>query len=132
MNSLNTNEPLLFYLEKWLVSLVASILDSNLQNQTVFLLIGSQGVGKSRWLNKLIPPSLKEYSVQGIFDPKDKDTKILMSENLIGNLDELDSIEKRDVPKFKEFITSPGSKLRASYARNATHFPRRISFCLMQ
>jgi predicted P-loop ATPase len=52
-----------------------------------------------------------------------------MSENLIGNLDELDSIEKRDVPKFKEFITSPGTKLRASYARNATHFPRRISFC---
>jgi len=127
--TLNTNEPLLFYLEKWLVSLVASILDSNLQNQTVFLLIGSQGVGKSRWLNKLIPFSLKEYSVQGIFDPKDKDTKILMSENLIGNLDELDSIEKRDVPKFKEFITSPGSKLRASYARNATQFPRRISFC---
>ena len=127
--TLNTNEPLLFYFEKWLVSLVASILDSNLQNQTVFLLIGSQGVGKSRWLNKLIPPSLKEYSVQGIFDPKDKDTKILMSENLIGNLDELDSIEKRDVPKFKEFITSPGSKLRASYARNATQFPRRISFC---
>jgi len=127
--TLNTTEPLLIYLKKWLVSLVASILDSNLQNQTVFLLIGRQGVGKSRWLNKLIPPSLKQYSVQGIFDPRDKDTKILMSENLIGNLDELDSIEKKDVSKFKEFITSPGSKLRASYARNATHFPRRISFC---
>jgi hypothetical protein len=127
--TLNTNEPLLIYLKKWLVALVASILDSNLQNQTVLLLIGSQGVGKSRWLNKLIPTSLKQYSVQGIFDPKDKDTKILMSENLIGNLDELDSIEKRDVPKFKEFITSPGSKLRASYARNATEFDRRISFC---
>ena len=127
--TLNTNEPLLIYLKKWLVALVASILDSNLQNQTVLLLIGSQGVGKSRWLNKLIPTSLKQYSVQGIFDPKDKDTKILMSENLIGNLDELDSIEKRDVPKFKEFITSPGSKLRASYARNATEFARRISFC---
>ncbi len=127
--TLNTAEPILFYLEKWLVSLVASILDSNLQNQTVLLLVGNQGVGKSRWLNKLIPPSLKQYSVQGIFDPRDKDTKILMSENLIGNLDELDSIEKRDVPKFKEFITSPGTKLRASYARNAMHFPRRISFC---
>jgi hypothetical protein len=128
-NTLNTTEPVLFYLEKWLVSLVASILDSNIQNQTVLLLVGNQGVGKSRWLNRLIPNSLKQYSIQGIFDPKDKDTKILMSENLIGNLDELDSIEKRDVPKFKEFITSPGTKLRASYARNATHFPRRISFC---
>lgn len=127
--TLNTNEPLLIYLKKWLVALVASILDSNLQNQTVLLLIGSQGVGKSRWLNKLIPPSLKQYSVQGIFDPRDKDTKILMSENLIGNLDELDSIEKKDVSKFKEFITSPGSKIRASYARNATEFTRRISFC---
>lgn len=102
--TLNTTEPLLIYLKKWLVSLVASILDSNLQNQTVFLLIGSQGVGKSRWLNKLIPPSLKQYSVQGIFDPRDKDTKILMSENLIGNLDELDSIEKRTYQNLKNLL----------------------------
>lgn len=128
-NTLNADDELKYYLEKWLVALVASILDHNVQNQTVLLLIGTQGVGKSRWLGKLIPPSLKQYFVQGIFDPRDKDTKIIMSENLIGNLDELDSIEKRDVPKFKEFITSPGTKLRASYARNATHFPRRISFC---
>lgn len=127
--TLDKNDDLKYYLEKWLVALVASILDHNVQNQTVFLLIGAQGVGKSRWLGKLIPPSLKQYFVQGIFDPRDKDTKILMSENLIGNLDELDSIEKRDVPKFKEFITSPGTKIRASYARNAAHFPRRISFC---
>ncbi len=127
--TLNANDELKYYLEKWLVSLVASILDHNVQNQTVLLLIGTQGVGKSRWLGKLIPPSLRQYFVQGIFDPRDKDTKILMSENLIGNLDELDSIEKRDVPKFKEFITSPGTKIRASYARNAMHFPRRISFC---
>jgi hypothetical protein len=127
--SLNADDELKYYLEKWLVALVASILDHNVQNQTVLLLIGTQGVGKSRWLGKLIPPSLRQYFVQGIFDPRDKDTKILMSENLIGNLDELDSIEKRDVPKFKEFITSPGTKIRASYARNAMHFPRRISFC---
>ena len=128
-STLNADDELKHYLLRWLVALVASILDENVQNQTVLLLIGNQGVGKSRWLGKLIPPSLRQYFVQGIFDPRDKDTKILMSENLIGNLDELDSIEKRDVPKFKEFITSPGTKIRASYARNATHFPRRISFC---
>lgn len=128
-STLIVDDELKYYLKKWLVALVASILDHNVQNQTVLLLIGTQGVGKSRWLGKLIPPSLRQYFVQGIFDPRDKDTKILMSENLIGNLDELDSIEKRDVPKFKEFITSPGTKIRASYARNAMHFPRRISFC---
>jgi predicted P-loop ATPase len=127
--TLNTTDELFYYLEKWLVSLVASILDFNVQNQTVLLLIGSQGIGKSRWLNKLIPSSLKEYSVQGIFDPKDKDTKIFMSENLIGNLDELDSIDRKDIPRFKEIITSPGTKVRAPFARNASVFIRRISFC---
>lgn len=127
--TLNTNDVFLDYLKKWLVSLVASILDPNTQNHTVLLLIGNQGIGKTRWLNKLIPPILKEYSVQGIFDPKDKDTKIMMSQNLIGNLDELDSIEKRDISKFKEIITSPGTTQRAPYARNAKPFPRRISFC---
>lgn len=69
-----------------------------------FLINWQSGVGKSRWLNKLIPPSLKQYSVQGIFDPRDKDTKILMSENLIGNLDELDSIEKRTYQNLKNLL----------------------------
>lgn len=128
-DTLNVSEEYLNYLMKWYICMVASIVDENLQNQTVLLLIGPQGAGKSRWLQRLIPKGLKNYFVQGIFDPRDKDTKILMSENLIGNLDELDSMEKRDIPKYKEFITSPGAKVRASYGRNAKVFPRRISFC---
>jgi len=128
-DTLNVSEEYLNYLMKWYICMVASIVDENLQNQTVLLLIGPQGAGKSRWLQRLIPKGLKNYFVQGIFDPRDKDTKIFMSENLIGNLDELDSMEKRDIPKYKEFITSPGTKVRASYARNAKVFPRRISFC---
>jgi hypothetical protein len=128
-DTLNVSEDSFMFFKKWFISIVASILDVNYQNQTVLLLIGSQGVGKSRWLQKLIPPKLKDYFVQGIFDPRDKDTKILMSENLIGNLDELDSMGKSDIPKYKEFITSPGTKVRAAYGRNATIFPRRISFC---
>ena len=87
------------------------------------------GIGKTRWLNKLIPNQLKKYHAQGLFDLHDKDTRILISENLIGNLDEMDAFNRKEVSRLKELITSPGSKVRAPYARTPEFFPRRISFC---
>lgn len=118
-----------FYLTRWLVLLVASIIDENIQNQYVFTIIGDQGIGKTRWLNKLIPSTLKNYHTQGLFDLHDKDTRILISENLIGNLDEMDAFNRKEVCRLKELITSHGSKVRAPYARTPEFFPRRISFC---
>ena len=128
-STLGVDEKYKFYLTRWLVLLVASIIDKDIQNQYVFTIIGDQGIGKTRWLNKLIPNQLKKYHAQGLFDLHDKDTRILISENLIGNLDEMDAFNRKEVSRLKELITSPGSKVRAPYARTPELFPRRISFC---
>lgn len=117
------------YFRKWIVLLVASMDNLTINNPYVFTLIGPQGVGKTRWLGKLIPEKLRSYMFQGILDIKDKDSKITIAENLIINLDEMDAIDKSDIARLKELITSNGYKVRAPYGKMQEYRSRRASFC---
>lgn len=117
------------YFRKWIVLVVASMEDLTINNPYVFTLIGPQGVGKTRWLGKLIPKKLSSYMFQGILDLKDKDSKITIAENLIINLDEMDAIDRSDIARLKELITSNGYKVRAPYGKMQEYRSRRASFC---
>ncbi|WP_281991254.1 VapE domain-containing protein [Aquimarina aggregata] len=46
-------------LKKWLVASVAAVLGKG-NNHTCLILVGAQGKGKTTWLNKLCPTSLKD------------------------------------------------------------------------
>src|SRR5690606_36181637 len=46
--------------KKWLVNLVACAITENV-NQQVLVFVGKQGIGKSTWLNKLVPKKLEGY-----------------------------------------------------------------------
>jgi hypothetical protein len=127
--SLNVDKTYQPYIRKWLILLVAGIIDESITNPYVLTLIGPQGVGKTRWLIKLIPPPLRQYMYQGIPDLKDKDTKIALAENLIFNIDELDALNRGETARLKEFITSPGYKIRAPYGKIQEFRRRRASFC---
>jgi predicted P-loop ATPase len=127
--TLNLDEDYQYYFDKWLLLLVASIVDPSINNQYVCTLVGPQGIGKTSWLSKLIPTQLKAYMYQGILDLKDKDTKITISENLIINLDEMNAIDRRETARLKELISSSGYKVRAPYAKMQIYRKRRASFC---
>jgi hypothetical protein len=127
--TLNTSKEYESYLRTWLKILVASMIDDSINNPHVLTLIGPQGAGKTRWLNKLIPPSLKQYRNQGILDLKEKDTKIALAENLIINIDELDALNRSETARFKELITSPGYKVRSPYGKTQEYRRRTASFC---
>lgn len=128
-STLKLEEDYQYYLDKWLQLLVASIINPSINNQFVLTLVGPQGIGKSSWLRKLIPPQLKPYMYQGILDLKDKDTRITVSENLIINLDEMNAIDKNETARLKELITSSGYKVRAPYGKMQIYRKRRASFC---
>src|SRR5690606_26596868 len=68
--------------KKWLVNLVACAITENV-NQQVLVFVGKQGIGKSTWLNKLVPKKLEGYLYSGIVNPSNKDTLVNLSENLI-------------------------------------------------
>jgi len=98
-------------------------------NQTVLILKGGQGVGKSTFLNKLIPDTLKDYFYSGNLNPDSKDSVIHLAETFICMLDELDSLSKYKESALKEMITKADIRIRRPYARYAVRMVRHASLC---
>lgn len=114
--------------KKWLVAMVACSIDENITNQTVLILTGKQGIGKTSWFQKLMPNELKDYFYSGIINPSNKDTTLLMSEKFLINLDELASLNKKQIEAFKEMITKSTITERRAYAHFSEDYIRRASF----
>lgn len=122
------NEDFAWAFKKWIVAMVACGIDDETTNQTVLILTGGQGLGKTSWLKKLIPNQLKEYYYSGNINPNNKDTTLLMSDKLIINLDELASLNKKQIDAFKEMITKTTITERRAYAHFTEDYIRRASF----
>ena len=114
--------------KKWLVASVACALNPEIVNQQVLVLIGPQGMGKTTWLHKLLPATLKGYMYSGYINPTNKDTLTTIAENMYINLDELGSLRQKDIDSLKELITKPTIQVRRPYAVYAENYIRRASF----
>lgn len=89
------------------MALVASIKEKDVVNQTVLILQGGQGVGKSTFLLGLAPKELSDYVFSGNLNPNNKDSIIQLSETIICQLDELETLTKYKEGALKELITPP-------------------------
>ena len=98
-------------------------------NQTAIIFCGKQGVGKSTWFKNILPKELQEYYAMGFLQPKDKETKIQLSELALYNMDEVENLKPRNVETIKELITKPSMYLRRAYTTLSQNYPRRCSFC---
>jgi hypothetical protein len=126
----DSNEKKLFikYLKRWLVGLVACATEPQSINQSAIILVGKQGIGKSRWLNYLVPKTLSTYKFIGTIDPANKDTLVFLSECLLINLDELETLKKPEIGGLKYIMTLPSVKVRRPYDRLPQDMIRRASF----
>ncbi len=115
-------------LTKWLVAFVASGIDDDVINHTAIILCGSQGVGKTTWLVKLVPKALFKYYYSGTINPNNKDTLVYLAENILIILDELENLNRTELGSVKEIITKPSIKVRRPYGRTSEHLPHRASF----
>lgn len=115
-------------LRKWCVAWIASLDNPSINNQTVIVLNGGQGIGKSRWLSKLVPSELNNYVYAGTINPDNKDTLIYLSECILINLDELENLSRYQLGSLKETITKAKIKVRRPYGYIAENLPRRASF----
>lgn len=114
--------------KKWIVAVVASLLDHK-ANHSMLVLSGKQGLGKTTWLNSLVPNSLSNYSYNGTINPRNKDTLVYLSECMLIILDELEILNKKQLGSLKQLVTNPSIRLRRPYSRNADNLLRRASFC---
>lgn len=122
-------ETWLAFFKKWLVAAVASILDEDVVNHTAIIFSGRQGVGKTRWLNALVPEPLKSYSYCGYLNLDNKDADLQLSECFLINLDELANMTRRSLDKLKIMITKDRIRQRRAYGYFIENYPRRASFC---
>ncbi|SHG70974.1 Virulence-associated protein E [Flavobacterium fluvii] len=114
--------------KKWLVAMVGCVLDDKVINHTVIVFSGKQGLGKTTWVEKLVPKQLKEYLFSGTINPNNKDTLVQLAECMLINLDELENLNRSEIGSLKEIITKTQIRMRRAYGHNNETMPRRASF----
>ncbi len=114
--------------KKWFVAMVACVTNEKAINQTVIVFSGKQGVGKTTWIERLIPRELKEYMFSGTINPNNKDTLIHLAECMLINLDELENLNRTEIGTLKELITKTHIRMRKAYGHNNETLSRRASF----
>lgn len=124
----SNNDYFKFAFKKWIVALVGSLIDDYTINHTFLVLTGGQGVGKTTWINNLIPKELKDYYYSGIVNPSNSDSKIQLAENMLINIDELQGMRPNLIEELKALITIKEIKIRRPYALVHETYPHRASF----
>ena len=116
--------------KKWFVAMVASWMKDEVVNHTVLVLVGRQGIFKTTWLDKLIPPELRAYSSKlPLSGQISKDDRLRLCENGMLNIDELDAMCGREMNIIKSLLTSTDVNERAAYGRLKERRVRLASFC---
>ena len=108
--------------------MVGCVLHDKIINHTVIVFSGRQGLGKTTWVENLIPKQLREYLFSGTINPNNKDTLIQLSECMLINLDELENLNRSEIGSLKEIITKTQIRMRKAYGHNNETMPRRASF----
>ena len=116
--------------KKWFVAMVASWMKDEVVNHTVLVLVGRQGIFKTTWLDRLIPPALRAYSSKlPLSGQISKDDRLRLCENGMLNIDELDALCGREMNIVKSLLTSTDVNERAAYGRLKERRVRLASFC---
>ena len=93
----------------------------------VLVLTGAQGIGKTSLAQRLGINS--ELFKAGLaIDPRDKDSILKATSCFIGEIGELETTMKRDIPALKSFITDREDEVRPPYGRSSERYIRRTSY----
>ena len=116
--------------KKWFVAMVASWMKDEVVNHQVLVLIGKQGIFKTTWLEHLLPPHLRAYACKlANSNDLNKDERLRIAEFGLISLDEIDSMNNRELNQLKSVITATDVNERAAYAYTKERRVRLASFC---
>lgn len=116
-------------LERYLVGMCAAATQDDVVNHTVLLLCSEvQNIGKTTFINNLLPPELHTYLSTGLINPNSKDDLAKIAQSMLINLDEFEGMSGRDLNTFKDLVTRKVISIRLPYARRSQNFPHTASF----
>jgi len=111
---------------KTLIAAVARAVRPGAQVDTMLVLMGEQGIGKTsvvRTLASVIPSGYQE-----LLDTRDKDSLLVMQRGLLVEVSELRALRGAQEESLKAFFTRKTDFVRAPYARTAEEHQRRMVF----
>ena len=106
---------------KFLVSAVARVMQPGCKVDTMLVLEGEQGIGKSQTLQALAEP----WVLEELSDMKSKDCKQEIQGQWFVEVSELDAMKRNEIETVKAFITKQKDTFRPSYGRFAKEHPRQ-------
>lgn len=115
-------------LRKWLVAMVATLLDENVSNQTAIVFSGAQGIGKTTWFHTILPKEFQEFIHEGYVHTKDKESSVKLSECVLILMDELENLTEKNIDGVKQLMTQKGTNLRRAYTPMTQYYRSRASF----
>jgi len=110
----------------WLIGACARVFAPGCQLDTMLVLIGRQGAGKSQACEALVP--VRSWFGDTGFDIGNKDAFINLHGKWIYEMPEGESLRKASDEAAKAFITSRVDRYRAPFARLAEDHPRQVAF----
>lgn len=109
---------------KWLIGAAKRVYEPGCKFDTVLILEGKQGVGKSTVLQNLATFNGEKYFLDSAGDIRNKDTVMSMQGKIIVELAELASFKKSENEDIKAFITRETDEYRPPYGRVVVQRPR--------
>jgi predicted P-loop ATPase len=114
---------------KWLVAAVHRALNPGAQVDTMLVIHGKKGIGKSRTIRFLSNPTNENWYYQ-VGSGNSKDETMACHKSWISNYDELAFLKsEKNRNELKEWLTKTADTFRAPFERKPEDFPRRFVFC---
>lgn len=111
--------------KRWMISAVARVMHPGCQADSMLVLEGRQGAGKSTGLRALTgDPWFQDTGVA----IGDKDSYQALKGVWVYEFGELDALKGRELTKVKSFLSSAVDHYRPSYGRRTRDFPRQSVF----
>lgn len=111
-------------MRKALVAAITRIYEPGAKYDTMPILVGSQGVGKSTFIGKLG----KSWYSDSLTDFVGKDSYELLQNNWIIEIPELNGFSKYEMNQIKHFLSKQIDEYRAPYKRRKESHPRQCVF----
>jgi putative DNA primase/helicase len=110
----------------FIVGAVARIMRPGCKLDTMLVMVGPQGVGKSRFCAGLMPDP--RWFGDTPIDRRSKDAYLSLRGKWIYEIAEMEGIRGRGAARVKAFLSSSSDNYRAPYARAAQDHPRQCLF----
>ncbi len=110
----------------FLVGAVARVMAPGCKLDTMLVLVGAQGAGKSQFCARLMPDPT--WFGDTPVDLRSKDAYVALQGKWLYELAEMEAVRGRSATRVKSFLSSPKDTFRAPYGRTAQDHPRQCVF----